>query len=167
MFGNAAPTWDTLEEFLQSKHTGCELVHIRNRVAGAQTWYNIPANEVTATVERLWLAGWKINQFYYSLMAPTSKTLFQGEVQRSHNYLDLYYSTVPKPMRDSLVEGGQQCSGVRARLLLEYYLDPVSHDWLQVLLDQYPGHVVEFSTYSVCWGTIPNRNTVIWEVRNY
>lgn len=29
------------------------------------------------------------------------------------------------------------------------------------------GHIIEFFTYSLCFGGILGRNTVIWEVKNY
>ena len=166
-FGNRAPTWNTLEEYLESGYNQ-GLVHIRNRVAGAPTWYDIPPGEVLAKVgELVGLGGWKQNQLYFSGMAPTELTTIQGEVQRSIRHLDLYWSNVRKPMRQSLLEGGRQSYNLSARLLLERYLDPASYAWLEFLLEEYPEHVVEFSCYERNWGTLPNRNTVFWEVRRY
>lgn len=165
-FGNRAPTWDTFEDFLRSGYTG--LVHIRNRVVGGPTWYDVPAREVPqrlASIVERGLASY--SSVYFSGMAPTDKTVLQGEVRRSENHLDLFYSVIKKPMRESLAKGGRQQSGIIAVLLLKAVMDPPSYDWLQILLDRYLDHVIEFSTYSVNWGTVPNRNTVFWEVRAY
>lgn len=162
-FGNRAPTWNTLKEFLASGYTG--LVHIRNRVAGAPTWYDVPARDVVKKTEEVIAAGH--NQLYFSGMCPTELTIIQGEVQRSINHLSLYYSCIPKPMRQSLIEGGIQVSGATAVVLLRSFMDASSYEWLDRLLDEYPDHVIEFTTLSRWWGTIPRRNTVFWEVRLY
>lgn len=165
-FGNHAPTWNTLEEFEKSGYTG--LVHLRNRVAGDLTWYDIPATEVGKRARELATQGLvTFSNLYYSGMAPTVLTLIQGEIQQSTEGIYLYYSKVPKPMRESLREGGKHVSGVVAIATLRHYLDPSSYDWIRELLTLYPEHVIEFSTYSVDWGTIPGRNTVVWEVRLY
>ena len=169
-FGNRSPTWNTLKEFLRARRSRFELVHIRNRVAGGPTWYNIAAHDVEGIVSGITNGvsrAAKLEDLYFSLMAPTARTLFQGEVQHSCQHLCLYYSYVPKPMRQSLIEGGVHAEGLRAKLLLDWYLDTPSREWLDWLLLAYPGHVVEFSVYGVKWGSLPNRNTVIWEVRNY
>jgi hypothetical protein len=165
-FGNRGPNWNTLNEFLDSGYKG--LVHIRNRVAGGPTFYDVRHYNVAD--KWLWLTGYKgydARDFYLAGMAPTKRTLFQGEVMRSYQGLYLYYSTVAKPMRDSLKEGGRDVSGIIAVGLLRHYLCHRSYEWLMELLDRYPNHVVEFSTYGVNWGTVPGFNTVFWEVRNY
>lgn len=100
-------------------------------------------------------------------MAPHDKQTLQGEVQLSERWLDLRYTFVKKPMRESLAEQELYASGLKAIWLLKTYFDPASYDWLQHLFDAYPGHVIEFSCFSVNWGTIPNRNTVVWECRLY
>lgn len=42
-----------------------------------------------------------------------------------------------------------------------------SYDDLQVLFEEYPDHVVEFTCYDCFYGILKGRNSVIWEVRNY
>jgi hypothetical protein len=42
----------------------------------------------------------------------------------------------------------------------------VDYDWLQELLEIYPDHVIEFSSYSVPVGNL-QRCLVVWEVRKY
>lgn len=165
-FGNRGPTWDSLAEFMEANYRG--LVHIRNRVAGGPTWYNVLAEDVHRETFQICSLGEATREnLYYAAMAPTDKTLIQGEVQMGSHGLELFYSTVKKPMRDALAERAHTADGITAVSLLRKYLDDRSYEWLHTLLERYSGHVVEFSTYSRKWGTLPHFNTVIWEVRLY
>lgn len=163
-FGNAAPTWLTLDDYLASGYDG--LVHIRNVIAGGPTWYNVPAAQVAdryRRLARLYGAG----SLYLSAMAPTADTVLQGEVARSVRHLDLFYSTAAEPMRIALAQSGRHAYGLRAKVILDTYMDAPSRGWLDWLLDTYPDHTVEFSVYSRPWGTVPGYRTVFWEVRRY
>lgn len=161
-FGNHSPTWNSLSCFLHSKYTG--KVHIRNRTVGGPTYYNIQAGELLhvwpSIVEQP-------KHWYISGMAPTEKTLFQGEIQLLEGRMELRYSTEIATMREALARREQRATGIIAGLLLKHYLCANSYDWLQHLLTEYVDHVVEFSTYSTNWGTLPHYNTVFWEVRYY
>jgi hypothetical protein len=163
-FGNHAPTWDTAVEYYNSGYQG--MVHIRNRVAGGMTWYNVDP----FTFSNRWNAAarhYGETKLYISAMAPTEQTLFQGELVRGLRGLNLTYSIVAKPMRDALHEQSRFADGALSLFLLQRYLDTNSYNWLQVLVERYPDHAIEFSTYSVQWGTLPRYNTVFWEVRLY
>jgi hypothetical protein len=168
-FGNASPTWNTIEEFNRSGYTG--LVHLRNRVAGGPTWYDTKAGHVDGLFHSLTYGAEplvKPEDIYFSGMAPTAATQIQGEVMQSPAGLYLYYTRVAKPMRDALREHSAEAVGIMAAHLLRHYLCPNSLEWMHTLLDRYPYHVVEFSTYSTKWGTLaPKFNTVFWEVRAY
>lgn len=54
-----------------------------------------------------------------------------------------------------------------ANLILARHLNANSLDDLKVVLEQYPGHVVELSALDRCLGTAPHRNGCVWEVRDY
>jgi hypothetical protein len=171
-FGNHSPTWGTLDEFLQAKYTPGRSnklgqCHIRNRIAGGATYYNIPCIEVEHRWKRLVKHGVDPTSLYISLMAPTEETIFQGEVMRGLWGLELTYTTVALPMRDALLKDTRLARGIIASSLVKHFLCDNSYEWLQSLLDNYPDHVVEFSTYGVNWGTLPSYNTVFWEVRLY
>jgi hypothetical protein len=56
--------------------------------------------------------------------------------------------------------------GLEAKLLLERYMDVDSRDWLQHLLEEYPGSVTEFSCFSGHVGSF-GWNTIFWETRNF
>lgn len=165
-FGNSSPTWNTFDALKQNCHSKDGLYHIRNRIAGAVTWYDVPYAEL----EQAWnqaVALYGRGNLYISEMCPTEKTTFQGEVRQSENHYDLTYTTIALPMRQALAVCTNYADGIMASLLLQHFMCPKSHDWLQILLDRYPGHVVEFTCFSIQWGTLPGFNTVIWEVRGY
>lgn len=61
----------------------------------------------------------------------------------------------------------QLWEGAAARVLLRSVLNPNSFDDLLELVSRFPCHVVELSTLDVCFGTLKNRNAIIWEVRKY
>jgi hypothetical protein len=58
-------------------------------------------------------------------------------------------------------------SGTAARMILARHMNANSREDLDILLAEYPGHVVEFSACETCLGDTPGRNCVVWEVRNY
>jgi hypothetical protein len=159
-FGNRSPTWHTLEEYNLAEYEG--LVHLRNRIAGAETYYDVPGA----------LAGyvWELlpkEQFYISAMAPTAKTILQGEAIQTPEGLSLLFTTVAKPMREALSFSSETVNRVVATMLIKHYMNAKSYDWFEHLLKVYPEHAIEFSVYSTCWGTLEGFNTVFWEVRNY
>lgn len=163
VFGNAAPTWDTLEDFTEqaTTPTGKELFHLRNRVAGGETHYSL----VWSQLANLWAGKRDRGQWYASQMAPSAETLLQGEVMETERGLYLYYSRVRKPMREALAEQAAHAYGILAVSLLRWAMCPNSYEWLTELLRRYDHHVVEFSSFGVNWGTLPHFNSVFWEVR--
>ena len=165
-FGNHSPTWDTLREFLNSNYQG-GLIHLRNRIAGGETWYNVAPNDIDLYWTEALYSGLTPNDLYISAMAPTEKTLIQGEVLQTEHGLNLFYSRIAKPMRDALKEDSHTVTGSVAQKFLEYFLCSNSYEWMQTLLERYPLHVIEFSTYDCYWGTVPRHNTAFWEVRMY
>lgn len=167
-FGNASPTWNDLSEFLENYNLGPEgKVHIRNRIAQGKTWYNVPVREI--------LVAWReatqqvsYQDLYISAMAPHQYNVIQGEVWQTENHLLLWYSSaVGVPMREALLGPTRHVEGIEAVIILRTLMCPNSWERLNYLLDAYDNHVIEFSTFSVNWGTLPNYNTVYWEVRNY
>lgn len=165
-FGNASPTWNNYEDWVKS---GCPKgkYHIRNRIAQGNTWYNVDWQDL----DLIWgSARNRVGEhnLYISAMAPHHCNVIQGEVWQDTTHLHLTYSVLPDlPMREALKSGLKFIEGLPAVMLLKRSLCANSWDWLNQLLDSYPGHVVEFSTFSCEWGTVPGYNTVWWEVRKY
>lgn len=179
-FGNASPTWKNLNEFLtcksrwdkKSKGYKEKLYHIRNGVRAGKTAYNVLGCDVPNEWVSIVRSGEKETNLYISEMCPTEKTLFQGEVSEMDREpfsggLDLTYTQVALPMREALEQSANHIHGIAALETLRHYLCSNSFAWLKVLLERYPGHVIEFSTFSVQWGTLEGYNTVFWEVREY
>lgn len=162
-FGNHSPTWGTLGEYLDSNYSG--RVHIRNRVAGGPTYYNLSQIAVIATFKYV---PYNPKNWYISAMAPHEHNLIQGEVWDGPGGLYLHGSFERNlPMRDALTVAPLDWHGLQARMLLRSVMNDLSWNWFQWLLEAYPDHVIEFSAFSQCWGTVPGHNVVIWEVRNY
>lgn len=77
----------------------------------------------------------------------------------------LYYSTVPRPMRESLEKGGRSVRGAAAWAVVDALCDPNSATDLRDLGEQYPYHAIEFTAYDAPIGCFPGRKTLVWEVR--
>jgi len=95
---------------------------------------------------------------------PDHLLTFQGEYAPDGR---LWFSRAKLTMRRALREAPEWASGLLARSLLKHYMCPSSYADFLALTERYPDSVVEFSCYRVPWGTVPGRNTVVWEVRNY
>jgi hypothetical protein len=70
-------------------------------------------------------------------------------------------------MRDALKLAPSVAQGLYSDVLIREAMTPSSYEDWKVLLDQYPGHVLEVSIFSRCLGDIPGRNALVWEVRRY
>jgi hypothetical protein len=120
-----------------------------------ETWYGL-VNEGVAE-----------SSLYISAMAPHEHGTIQGEVQRTEHGLALLCTFATLPMREALAIHSAQLYGLHALMRLRTYLCANSYDWMMYLLDTYEGHVIEFTSFSRFWGTVPRMNTVFWEVRKY
>jgi hypothetical protein len=182
-FGNHSPTWNTIDEFAVSKYVGN--VHIRNRVTGGPTWYDLPIRLDWVESKKQLLSSYALTtedfllcwetacencaeeNLYISAMCPTERTILQGEVCQWPGGPYLYYTTVRKPMREALRQEAKHATGIVALEILKCVMCPNSYDWLQELFVRYPNHVVEFTSLEINWGTQLNHNTLFWEIRNY
>lgn len=166
-FGNASPTWDSWGHWVEAGYPCWPgPYHIRSRIKGGDTWYNVWGTALGITWRMACEQVGRQN-LYISAMAPTELTVLQGEVQEGLWGWDLTYSRVKLPMREALAVDMQCLRGLAVRLLLRGAMNDLSYYWLQQLLQWYPDHVVEFSVYGKCWGTLAGYNTVFWEVRRY
>jgi len=163
-FGNHTRSWQGIDD---CPCLGMENYHIRNRIIGGPTWYNVCGEHLRDMWEAVCSVHADPANLYISEMAPTPYTTIQGEVIRSPQGLYLYYNQVPLPMRDGFRIERKEAFLVKAKELLRHYLCDNSWEWMQHLLDSYPDHVVEFSSYSQSCGTLPNHNTLFWEIRAY
>lgn len=153
-FGNRLQGWDSLESLLQSPYTG--LVNKRSIISCTEVEYNLKQSEL----------GHSTIYNRFSEPAPDEHLLLQGELAEGPGGWWLTYSTLQAKMRVAM-QSAEFSSGLHAKLLLKEYCCPSSYNDLALLLDLYPGHVIEFGIYKYNLGDVPNRNTIIWEVRKY
>jgi len=166
-FGNQLNVWRTAEEFVESGYDG----NIGLRYAGSGSgapWLGNKIPSDCAVVTREILAeqeGYNKDDFVFCEAAPDHLLTFQGEVQQAVGGLSLRYTYEKCNMRHAFKIEELHASGVAALYLMRKHLSPASYDDFQILFDWFPGHVVEFASFSLPVGWASGRNTVVWEVR--
>lgn len=128
--------------------------------AGGQTHYRL------SVLEAVRLARYEREATFNESMPDEALTI-QGEVTRAPGGLYLRCDRTPGLKMKDAMAVAKDAWGVHAKLVLDHFLWPNSLDDVEILLDTYPDHVVEFSTYDRAVGDQPRRNTIIWEVRSY
>lgn len=159
-FGNKVAHWDTLGEFISSTYEG--RCGFRSTKIGSRNMGVFDSKE-----ELLKNHPVTNEVLVYSEGTLSDTVIIQGEITRGISGLYLYYSTVKDMMRPALATRTSYALRTEAHSILQTYCDPASYEDLMLLLDMYPDHVIEFSTFSHNLGIVPHRNTVIWEVRKY
>jgi hypothetical protein len=72
------------------------------------------------------------------------------------------------PWRDGFARFRRRVGSPAAiRAILKAYLWPADLENVERLLDEYPGHTIEFSACDRACGVEPDCNTIVWEVRRY
>lgn len=177
LFGNMLRTWNSLKEIESSGYRGTLSMRYKGDVGGKWTKYNVNIHDV-AIVQQEWISqGAELGRITFNESAPDTDLVVQGEVMHCDSekrYVDkegfglfFRYSCKPMKMRDALKTDQHHAWRLEARMLLERFLTPASYSDISELLEYFPGHSVEFSTYRYCLGNIPGRNTIFWEVRKY
>lgn len=174
-FGNKLRAWRTIDEWWAGDYKGPVVLRtLLPSGGGGPCVYNLNPNEVES-VALIWsLDGIPRDWIMVNEYAPGHTTILQGEYLNDIYTLDgearwgfFYYSRARAPMRKALVESSAYVDGLRADLMLCEAMTPGSYEDWQALLERYPRHVFEVSIYDGCIGDLPNRNTLVWEVRRY
>jgi hypothetical protein len=153
---------------------------IRSRRAGWRTQYQVQRDHL------MYLrGGLDVDQFDFNGSTSDDRLLLQGEFWDDHTrYLMCSRSrrSMKEAMRLDVFCATDQATGkplyapyfvkvhaegIRSIVLLKRAVNANSWDDFQVLIEQYPDHVIAFSCYDCCLGTVPLRNTIIWECRAY
>lgn len=71
------------------------------------------------------------------------------------------------PWRTGFEKHRLEARGSAARAILRDYMNGIDYEYLQLLLDDYPDHTIEFSICDRELGKWRYFNTIIWEVRKY
>lgn len=91
--------------------------------------------------------------------------VMNAEVMEIPKGMHLRYKLGNMVMRDAM-KAPDTAEGLRALMILLYYMDPTSRDTLTVLLDTYRDHVIEFTIFDRPVGML-GLPTIFWEVRKY
>jgi hypothetical protein len=167
-FGNRLRYWDSIEELKKNPPLeNIVVMRYRGDWGGGFCKYDVPLNEVESVIKEWESKGADKNKIFFNETADQSKLLIQGELMEISGQLYFLYSQLKEKMRIALRKDPNHAIGLKVKMLLKGFLTPSSYDDLFTLLDTYPNHVIEFSTWSVCVGDNQNRNTIIWEIRNY
>jgi len=168
MFGNKALVWDSYNEILKSGWKGQVCIRGRRaRISRGKVIYDVDLSEVPKIIKQFENEGVPEDHIGFNQSMPNEYLVIQGEVMRTHLGLSLWYTTKKEPMNGALRKESLYAEGLKAKLILENFVNPSSYSDLESLMELFPDSAIEFSTYSINVGNIPNRNTVIWEVRNY
>lgn len=163
-FGNTIRQWVDLDDW-KATNTGEALWGVRSMTPGGPCRLYCPIDEVEATALAFLAQG---HRPQFSVMVDAlMRVLLWADVWDSPTGLRVYGVENP-PKGLSWREGmkrGIQWDGVRGLMMLAQHLNASSLEDLWAVLDRFPGHVVELSAVSRCYGTVPGRNGIVWEVR--
>lgn len=161
-FGNTHPIFLTYDDYVKSGLDLTKNVCIRSMVPGGKFEYNFPFSELQERLSK------RKDKIVISQVADgDNDRAIQGAVYRDPlEGLYLHYSYLQLDWRKALEQEGHHAYRTKAKIILEHYLDYPSLETIYRLLDEYPDHVIEFTTYNHSVGNL-GHNTIIWEVRLY
>jgi hypothetical protein len=159
-FGNYPINWPSLAALQASGYQG--KVGVRSlAVSNPIALYHVPVGELAQRIAELPDTIDRSGLVFTEALDESKNTL-QGEYD-GHR---LTYTFDKNPMKAAFRNQCLHAAGLLARGLLNHYLEPVDVDVIDDLLHDFPGHIVEFSGFSIPVG---QRRTkmVVWEVRAY
>lgn len=174
-FGNRPRTWYSPEDWWQTPElhdgsygwswNGPKLFHLRSKRLSNETYYNLTINQLLGQLTKVKGSS---DDYYVSEMVNHSLNVIQGELQTVRGTLHLRYSLAPNlNMREAMVDGiAKTATNLEALAILQSQLQPQDYDWMQELRARYPGHVIEFGSFSQEVGVLQTK-LIIWEVRLY
>ena len=167
--GNHLRTWENILEMAEeTDYEGPVTIRCR-RINSGLCQYHVKQNEIDSILS-IWL-GADENltsfDFYFNESAPDEKLIFQGEFMRLNREYVLFMSEQKAPMREALKTDGFHMIGPKVLPYLKSKMTKESWSDFVLLHKMYHTAVIEFSVYSCNVGNRPNRNALIWKVRNY
>lgn len=157
VYGNKPLAWRNGAEMWESGYRGCCTVRGRTANSGCSIrQYGVPAEEA------------RHSEGFINETMPDDFLLIQGEFQQDIRHLYVHYSRIKGISNQAALQGpgSEHAWGIKARRILQYFMDANSYGNVDRLLTSFQGAVVEFSTFSKPVGDF-RWNTVFWEVRNY
>jgi hypothetical protein len=161
-FGNTAPVYFSVDDWKQSPNNGVPLWGIRSHISGdRRAKLDVPTAEVEDYCRLFGSDKFNITPMVDQWL------VWRGEVLDTTTGLECFgaFGLSHLKWRPVMLRHATTTTGVAARHLLRSVLNENSYDDLMTLFEQYPGHAVEFTALSRCFGIVPHRNSVVWEVR--
>ena len=174
-FGNRPQTWSKVTDMLDSGFQGEVGLFRKSRESGGgRVDYYVPYDQVSARLEDWAAEGIVSTDIQITEMARHEHNLLQGELLAPALKPDtleecgwwLAYNCEPGlTMREARVKPWRTM-GPYCRQLLSELMDERSYANLRRLVEEYPGHVIEFAVFKKTLG-VKRWNTIFWEVRYY
>lgn len=162
-FGNVIPKWYDYDAWYEDHGRSDRIWGVQHtKIAGFPgTRLNVHSDDVHVILRDNFDGK---NYCISTMVHQHGNSLWEGDVTRE------YISGTFKPAGGSWRKhmlAPRLIQGCASRLVLRQLLNENSYDDLEILLEQYPDHVVELTALDCCYGTVPHRNAIIWEVRRY
>lgn len=167
LLGNRLRTWRTVEA-VQAEHDGS--VYIRGPVAGWK--WMVPWCPVSDLASRVAVLERKSGtpraqlQFVEVLPPGTPRTINAEAGYLAGGFTLHWGESSTLSLRHDLERNGRHHCGAVGRCIVRHRVPPEDVEMLDDLWHEWPGAIIEFSTYDRAVG-IFNRQTVVWEVRHY
>jgi hypothetical protein len=162
-FGNTIPAYHSVADWHAAGGPRLPFWGVRTMTPGGPCRLNCPAAEVEAT-----FAEYLPHRPNVSVMiSSVGQVTWLGDVWDSPTGVVCSGVEAPTRVHDwrALMKSPRQWAGVSARALLRRHLNASSLADLWAVFDRWPSHVVELSAMDRCFGTVPGRNGIVWEVR--
>jgi hypothetical protein len=180
-FGNTIERWgswdiwmlETTKKYRDSSKWAVQTAS-RNQGGPGPVKFNLDAHEVSEVATEFRAKGYAI--WISEMIDHRAEIRLWANIHASGDLAPgLFVEGVEYPLLDLLKSNWRQQMGDQSRLkrweglaakgILKKHLNENSLDDLEILLDRYPGHVVEISATNQMIGTVSGRNAVVWEVR--
>ena len=173
-FGNKLRAWRTVEEWRESGFQGKVVLRTLRAAGGGPSCYNLLPDNVDSVVSAWSHDGIPREHIMVNEAAPDDAAILQGEYRNDfyrtpdgYDWGLFHFSRVAAHMHIALACEREDRRGLMASLLIREAMTPASYDDWLMLIERYPGHVLEVSIYDRCLGDVPGRNALVWEVRRY
>ncbi len=169
-YGNYIRTWPSGYAAEKDGYFGPLTLRYRAHAGGGGPCiYDINAVQVDNHIEE-YLSNhshFERDRFFVNEALHKEYMVLQGELMKNPDWY-LFGNTKPMHMRDALKDKDVKTwTGCAVPIILRHCMSPGSYDDLMMVMDEWPDAVIEFSTLSIDFGAVPNRNSVIWELRGY
>jgi hypothetical protein len=173
LFGNKLMTWDSVDDIIRMGYRGTVSMRYKGDIGGGFFKYNVQIGKIPGVCAEWKSEGADLSKITFNESAPDELLILQGYLVQSPAGLTLDYSRKKAKMRDAMAGHLENAEGQLACGLLKSNMTPASYEDMMDLVKLFQGksvatgNVIEFGIYDCELGCFPNRNSVVWEVRNY